>query len=230
MNRLFNLPNNILSDIYTMDTTYRDILKQIHFEIWKRSFIQFKHDFTNHQFFDNKPILQGKLIFMFDYLFQDTAWLEYNNLYDRNGEYSSFSLPMSSDIVITATWNNQIHNFIYRNYKLFVSSFDDNIDDIDPPFKLNKDDFYWEDDEHKLPLLVDITIPYHHRFNMNIYNHRFKTYIYSNEHYQSNLKDDERWNYEDFHKFTTQGSRLTNIYDLFKCANEKFSIVQNLYV
>lgn len=49
MNRLFNLPNNILSEIYEYDSTYRDIFKKnIIYEIWKRSFHLWRENYISN--------------------------------------------------------------------------------------------------------------------------------------------------------------------------------------
>ena len=49
MNRLFNLPSNILSEIYEYDNTYRDIFKKmIIYEIWVRSLELWRDNYVSN--------------------------------------------------------------------------------------------------------------------------------------------------------------------------------------
>lgn len=69
---LFELPSNILSSIYEMDSTYRFILKtQISPEIISKSYDTFRNNFINNPFFDNEPpIIARKINVLLEYLFK----------------------------------------------------------------------------------------------------------------------------------------------------------------
>ena len=57
-NRLFALPENILRDIYTMDSTYRDkIQNEIKAELLKSSWTTFRREFLTQPIFNNEQIV-----------------------------------------------------------------------------------------------------------------------------------------------------------------------------
>lgn len=119
-NRLFNLPPNILSEIYKYDTTYRDILKnKILFDIWKMSFVQYKYNLLSNNFFINKPNLRKIIKTLLEYLFEDetSTWFKYN-WYDNPTDQK----PMTNDIHFSCHWN--IYTFNIINNKLFTNIWD----------------------------------------------------------------------------------------------------------
>ncbi len=69
---LFNLPENILSSIYEMDTTFRDKFRdEINNEIWIHSFDRFRKKLiTNSQIDGKPPIVTRKLDILLQYLFE----------------------------------------------------------------------------------------------------------------------------------------------------------------
>ena len=69
---LFNLPSNILSNIYAMDSTYREIFKtQICPEIINKSYDIFRRNFINNPWFENEPkIISRKINVLLEYLFK----------------------------------------------------------------------------------------------------------------------------------------------------------------
>jgi len=69
---LFELPSNILSNIYEMDTTYRFIFKtQISPEIISKSYDTFRNNFINNPWFENEPpIISRKINVLLEYLFK----------------------------------------------------------------------------------------------------------------------------------------------------------------
>ena len=68
----FNLPTNILSSIYEMDTTFRDKFRdEINNEIWIHSFDRFRKKLiTNSQIDGKPPIVTRKLDILLQYLFE----------------------------------------------------------------------------------------------------------------------------------------------------------------
>jgi hypothetical protein len=108
MNRLFNLPESILSDIYTMDSTYRDKIRdEIKNEIINRSWTTFKHEFLSNPIFNNQPSVVKKLTLLLVYL---------------QKHWYSLGLIPSTDIIILTNWKTMI----YDNYHI-----DHRIDHID---------------------------------------------------------------------------------------------------
>ena len=100
MNRLFALPETILTQIYTMDPTYRDKLRyEIRNEIIKLSWTTFKREFLSNPIFDNKKLVVKKLELLLEYL-QHT--------------WSSFEFNPSSDIIISTSWKLMT----YDNYHI----------------------------------------------------------------------------------------------------------------
>jgi hypothetical protein len=69
---IFNLPANILSTIYEMDSTFRDKFKdEINYDIWSNSFDKFRRNLIKDSRFDGEhPILTRKLDFLLQYLFE----------------------------------------------------------------------------------------------------------------------------------------------------------------
>ena len=101
-NRLFALPENILRDIYTMDSTYRDkIRNEIKSEILKRSWTTFRREFLTQPIFKNEPIVIRKLDLLLKYL-QNTWGL--------------FKMIPSSDIVISTSWKLMTYNNYIIDY------------------------------------------------------------------------------------------------------------------
>ena len=99
-NRLFNLPSNILSTIYEMDSTYRGKIKEeINTEIFKKSFDIFRKKFIQKDMFRYEPqILADKFDVLLQFLFN-----KHMSGYE-NGEYEKPWFP------------DEIHIFIYSSY------------------------------------------------------------------------------------------------------------------
>lgn len=230
MNRLFNLPDNILSTIYNMDNTFRDKLKQCHHDIWKKSFVRFRYEFLSNQFFENKPILKNKIKYLFEFLFDNydkeqekyNCWFKYE-MHTEHGEHSMFSKPMPSDIVINATWKKQNFKYINGKFEMDARNTDNDIDDVDDNFNISTDN--WTEQT----LYISIRVSYFHKTNFHRRDYGFRGNVYSNKHYNQNLKDEEEWDQEEFVKITNYGTRATSPFDLFKIQNEEFSIIQSLY-
>ncbi len=132
-NRLFNLPNNILSEIYKYDTTYHDILKnKILFDIWKMSFIKYKYNLLSNKFFITKPNLQRIIKTLLEYLFEDetATWFKYH-WYDKPTDQK----PMTNDIHIDCNWH--VYKFNTINNKLFTNIWDDVYIDVDDDVNVN---------------------------------------------------------------------------------------------
>ena len=99
-NRLFALPENILRDIYTMDSTYRDkIQNEIKAEILKSSWTTFRREFLTQPIFNNEQIVIRKLDLLLKYL-QNT--------------WGVFKMIPSGDIVISTSWKLMT----YKNYHI----------------------------------------------------------------------------------------------------------------
>ena len=226
MNHFFNLPSNILSDIYSMDNTFRDQFKTCHHDIWFKSFDIFVYNFISNTFFDNKPILKNKFKYLFEILFNNydkehekyCCWFNYET-HTSYGEHSMFEKPMPSDIVINAIWKKQ--RFEYKNYKFVMDSTNtqNDIDDIYIPI---------EQCTHE-SLYVIISVPYYHKYNFHERSYGFRGNVLSNKHYIQNLKDELEWYGEDFLKISHYGTRESSYFDLYKCSNDEYTIVQNLY-
>lgn len=89
-NRLFSLPDNILSDIYAMDSTYRDKIKnEITNEIMKIAWTIFRREFLSHPIFNNNSIVVRKLDLLITYL---------------QNKWDMFKLIPLSDIIINTSW------------------------------------------------------------------------------------------------------------------------------
>ena len=101
-NRLFSLPENILRDIYTMDSTYRDkIRNEIKEEIFKRSWTTFRREFLTQSIFNNEHIVIRKLDLLLKYL--QNTWV-------------SLSLIPSSDIIISTSWKIMTYDNYHIDY------------------------------------------------------------------------------------------------------------------
>ena len=101
-NRLFSLPENILREIYTMDSTYRDkIQDEIKNEIFKSSWATFRREFMSHPIFRNEHITIRKFDLLIKYL-QNT--------------WGSFKLIPSSDITITTSWKLMTYDNYHIDY------------------------------------------------------------------------------------------------------------------
>ena len=182
MNLLFNLPNNIISEIYEYDTTYRDIFtKYILHEIWKRSFVNLKYSLLSNIFFQNRPILRGKVNTLLEYLFEDdSAWWFRYNWYDQT---KSTEKPMISDICLVGTWTGG-KKFSYRRNILWTDD-DNNTDDTNNNyFDDDVDDWYGSNHE---TLFVETTLRYPSP-NNRIKHHHFDCIIYSNQQYRGNIE------------------------------------------
>ena len=108
MNRLFSLPDNILSDIYAMDTTYRDKIQNvIKYEIFNNSWVRFRNKFLSQSVFINETIVSRKIQLIFEYL------------QSRQGGYEYVSLP-SDQITITTSWKG----ITYDNYHISHTEID----------------------------------------------------------------------------------------------------------
>ena len=168
-NRLFNLPSNILSEIYEYDDTYRDIFKkQCLFEIWKRSFTHFKYNLLSNEFFNNKPILRDKIKTILEYLFENDSvcWFKYH-WYDKPTDEK----PMPNDIHIICNYMKYqfSYNYILKN-KLYT-----NPDDV------------CEEEEGQDSVYVDIGLRYISTFPFKY--HNFKGYVFSNKLYQEYISN-----------------------------------------
>ena len=85
-NCLFNLPANILTEIYEMDSTYRDkIKKEINKEIYKSSFDRFRKKYTENLMNQHPQIIHKfdvLLKFVFDkYMSEYETEIYYNHLF-----------------------------------------------------------------------------------------------------------------------------------------------------
>jgi hypothetical protein len=99
-NRLFSLPESILSDIYKMDSTFRyKIRDEIKYDIIKRSWVSFTREFISQPIFKNQPSVVRKFILLIEYL--QKIW-------------SSFEIIPSSDIIIRSSWKIMT----YSNYNI----------------------------------------------------------------------------------------------------------------
>ena len=203
MNRLFSLPDNIISIIYDFDSTYHDIFKKniIH-DIWRGSFVHFKHNLLSNTFFQNKPILRGKIYTLLKYLLEDetATWFRYD-------EYKSVEKPMTSDLVIMGKWMNKKFYYNIKTHFLWTDDNNDTDDTNDNYFNyfdyfenVNHDTFYVE---------VYFKHPY---FNNRMKTHNFNCIIYSNQQYQENLDD---------------GYKYTNY--MYKYNDTNYTIMQYLF-
>lgn len=70
--KFFDLPANILSNIYDMDTTFRDKFKdQINTQIWEKSYDMFRKKLIKQNVFNDSPIVARKLDILLQYLIND---------------------------------------------------------------------------------------------------------------------------------------------------------------
>lgn len=177
--RLFNLPSNILSEIYEYDSTYRDIFKkQCLYDIWQNAFSHFKYNLLSNTFFQNKPILRDKIKTLLEYLFEDetATWFKYH-WYDKPTDKK----PMPNDIHFRGYSNGYTftYNFI-SDYKLYTTFPDDVCE------------------EEGQDLYVDIGLRYVSTFPFRY--HNFKGYVLSNKLYQEyryNPKQHNLYKYND---------------------------------
>jgi hypothetical protein len=96
MNRLFSLPENILSKIYEMDTTYSDkFQKDVKYEIFNSSWVRFRNKFLSNSAFTNEPIVSRKFELIFEYL------------QCRKSGYKSLHCDQ---ITITSFWKRLVYN------------------------------------------------------------------------------------------------------------------------
>ena len=93
----FNLPANILSNIYEMDPTYRDIFRdEINYDIWVNSFDKFRRNFITDPRFDGELNVSRKFDTLLRYLFE----------YEVSGYNQSVIKGMVPDqITIYTDWN-----------------------------------------------------------------------------------------------------------------------------
>ena len=206
---LFNLPNNILSNIYEYDDTYRNIFrKNILYAIWKKSFSHFKYNLLSNIFFQNRPILQGKVYTLLEYLFEDESatWFKFC-WYDQT---KSVEKPMISDICVVGTWTGG-KKFSYSRNILWTDD-DNNTDDTNNNYFDDfdyYDDDWWYGSNHET-LFMEITLRYPYPNNPNrVIHHHFDCIIYSNQQYHGNL--------EDGYKFTDY---------LYKYSDNNYTIMQ----
>lgn len=117
-NRLFNLPASILMDIYEMDSTYRDKIRdEIKNEIVNKSWTTFKHEFLSQYIFRNQYFVVRKIELLLEYL-QNT--------------WSSLELIPSSDIIISTNWKMMT----YDNYMMdYNDDYDYDVDDDNEPLQ-----------------------------------------------------------------------------------------------
>lgn len=117
-NRLFNLPASIIMDIYEMDSTYRDKIRdEIKNEIVNKSWTTFKNQFLSQSIFRNQYFVVRKIELLLEYL-QNT--------------WSSLELIPSSDIVISTNWKMMT----YDNYMMdYNDDYDYDVDDDNEPLQ-----------------------------------------------------------------------------------------------
>lgn len=189
MNRLFDLPSNILSEIYEMDDTFRDIFKnQCLYAIWKRSFAHFKYNLLSQEFFNNKPILQSKLKTILEYLFEDDSvcWFKYH-WYDRPTDKK----PMPNDIHFRGYSNGYTFTYNYiSDYKLYTTFPHDVCE------------------EEGQDLYVDIGLRYVSTFPFRY--HNFKGYVLTNKLYQEYISNN-RYNPKQHNLYKYNDERFTVI-------------------
>ena len=157
-------------------------------------------------------------VFYFDYLFNHydvdtyTSWFKFD-LHEPNGHHSMFSKPMPSDIVINASWK---YNTLNYSNNTFFTELENDLDD---------------DDENVFvhTLFVKIRIPYYHNTNFHERHYHFKGFVYSNQQYDENNRIECIEDPDGYNTISRYGTRNTNYFELFKYANESFSIVQFLY-
>ena len=175
MNRLFSLPENILSKIYEMDMTYRDkFQKDVKYEICYSSWVRFRNKFLSNSAFTNEPIVSRKFEFIFEYL--QCRKSGYNvSLPSRKNGYN-VSLP-SDQITITSFWKRLVYNNC--NFSYNERGIDENNDD-------HSDDY---DNNEAYELYVDIqfnTIP-----DYRGYSRRFECMVYTYSQFEN--KDPDDW-------------------------------------
>jgi hypothetical protein len=213
-----------------MDNTFRDKFNQCHHDIWVKSFDTFRYEFLSNKFFSNKPILKNKFEYLFEFLFENydkenekyMSWFNYE-MHTEHGEHTMFVKPMPSDIVITAIWKKQKFEYFNHKFKMDARNTDNDIDDVDDDFDIPSDN--WTSQS----LYVNITLPYFHKTNFHGRDYGFRGNIYSNKHYQQNLKDELEWDPEAFLKISHYGTRETNCFELLNCSDHEYTITQNLY-
>ena len=126
MTTLFSLPANILSNIYEMDTTFRNKFKeQINTEIWEKSHDIFRKKFINNPIFDDYRIINSKIDFLLRYLI--------NN---------HFKEIMPDQLSIYISWKH----LVYENNTVFIDDTGyNNIDEgrlyVNVIRKVNDDDY-----------------------------------------------------------------------------------------
>ena len=188
-NRLFNLPNNILSEIYEMDDTYRDIFKkQCLYAIWKGSFAHFKYNLLSNDFFNNKPILRDKIKTILEYLFEDDSvcWFKYH-WYDRPTDEK----PMPNDIHIICYWNGYTFTYNYHTLDKIDSTFPDD-----------------SREEEQDSVYFDIGLRYISTFPFKY--HKFKGYVFTNKLYQEYISNN-RYNPKQHNLYKYNDERFTVI-------------------
>ena len=71
-NYLFNLPENIISTIYEIDSTYRDKFKnEIHHEMMHYFWNKFKTEFISRDIFKDDLVFVKKMNFIFEFIFKN---------------------------------------------------------------------------------------------------------------------------------------------------------------
>ena len=118
----FNLPSNILSNIYNMDSTFRDKFKdQINTQIWEKSYDMFRKKLIKQSVFDDTPIIARKLDVFIQYLINNNFLKE--NIPDQISIYTSWKNLQyeNNTISVDDTGYNSIDQGLFVN----VSS-DDN--------------------------------------------------------------------------------------------------------
>lgn len=181
MNRLFSLPENIISNIYDFDPTYHKYFKKyILHEIWKGSFVHFKHNLLSNPFFQSKPILRGKIYTLLKYLFEDetTTWFRY----DWYDEHKSVEKPMTSDLIIMGSWMDKKFNYNIKTHFLWTDDCNDTDDDNNNYFNY----FDYFDNVNHDTFFVEVYLKYP-CLNTRVKTHYFNSIIYSNQQYQENL-------------------------------------------
>ena len=133
----FSLPSNILSNIYEMDTTFRDKFKdQINTQIWEKSYDIFRKKLVNQNVFDDTPIIASKLDVLLQYLINERILKE--KMPDQISIYTSWkNLNYGNNTIsVDDTGYNSIDQGLFVNVSIdsdtvYPLLFNDHLDDND---------------------------------------------------------------------------------------------------
>ena len=158
MTTFFNLPSNILSNIYEMDSTYRNIFRdEINYEIWVKSFEKFRDDCIKTSQFDGEPIVARKFDVLLQYLFdnkyvmnglapdQITIYVDWheNGDTDNEGLYARIFLSrfFEGNVYTIEQYNIKYGSEINNNYDAIFT------DDEFVIVQCNYENYYENDDD-----------------------------------------------------------------------------------